>query len=293
MHLFIFYILHNIGQNDSRNFTPLLTAAMMIFLAFNNSDWEEQKPALGPVTLLSATALSHLMEIKEKDKNVKFPLNKYRFVFHSLQHFDIKKKPQCPYKDCTDFYKTLQIIHVYTHSNMLEFHYRYGPPRWRILPGSPQPDSVFRTVPKPACRRRSRRRQAVWPAPSKTPQLSGGTAESCSGTDPALLRSSKLKVFDTAKHMRNTSRWTSFLSSFGVWQRITDSWTHPSSVICLLKVVVTESRCRPGRCLAIDDFLRIVPFTFKHLIAEGVPHFYLRSQKDAELFDVAEKWASH
>lgn len=54
---------------------------MMIFPAFNNSEREEKNPAFGPVTLLSATALRHLMEIKEKAENVKCPLTK--FAFHS------------------------------------------------------------------------------------------------------------------------------------------------------------------------------------------------------------------
>lgn len=225
---------------------------MMVFPAFYNSEREEKNPAFGLVTLLRATAFSHLTG-KKKGKNVK--------------NTHCKKK------------KILQLLHVDAHSYIFEFPHQCWPPHWMSLRGSPLPDSVFRTAPGSACRRRSRTQQAVWPAPSRTPPIWGGTAESCSGTDPAQCRSSGLGVFDSANHMTMQHHVGSPLIFFSTLLTFSDSWTHPSSVIRLLKVVVAESRRCPRHCLSIDYFLCVVPFTLKHLIAEGVLHFHLDSQK--------------
>lgn len=53
--------------------------------------------------------------------------------------------------------------------------------------------------------------------------------------------------------------------------------SHPGSVLCFAKVIVSVPGCGPGRPLSLDNALRVVPFAGEHLIAEVILNLNLPS----------------
>lgn len=162
------------------------------------------------------------------------------------------------------------------HSCIVQFLRRSAQRPWKTPRDFPQTGSACRSVPKAACRRRSRKPMGVWPAPSTAPRIMGCTEESCFGTGPPRRHSLKPKLSASARrHTKRKTFHTIRSQSFlGFAVRV----AHPSSVFCFLKVVVSVPRRGSGSFLSSDDALSVVPFAGEHLITDVVLNFDLKKE---------------
>lgn len=111
--------------------------------------------------------------------------------------------------DLLVFYHGLSIScwwRMNTHTCIFQFLHQFWQRPWRNRQGFPLTGSVFQTFPKLSCRQHSRRVMGVWPVPSRTPQISGGTEERCFGTEPPLCHSLKPKACGSGKSENNNRK---------------------------------------------------------------------------------------